>query len=107
MLGVIATTGGASALTAHDRHRDWLRALEPREVVVVRDLDDAGRKGAARVSAWWRALGVRVVVLELPAELGEGGDLRDFLRGRRPVANRITLEPLGGPAELAALAGGA
>jgi hypothetical protein len=91
LVGIVASTGGAASLAGHERHRAQLLALAPAEVVVVRDLDDAGRAGAAKAAAWWQAAGVPVRVLELPAELGEGGDVRDFLAR------------CGGPADLDAL----
>ncbi|HPC83667.1 MAG TPA: DUF3987 domain-containing protein [Thermoanaerobaculaceae bacterium] len=49
-------------------------------VAVVYDLDDAGRKGAHAVVAALRAGGVVAVALQLPASLGEGGDVDDLAR---------------------------
>jgi hypothetical protein len=64
---------------------------------VVRDLDDPGRAGARKAAEWWLAAGVPVRVLELPAELGPGGDVRDFLIGtseRRPLGDVADLDGL-------------
>lgn len=68
---------------AHENARAWLEALHVHEVVVVRDLDDVGRKSATAAAKWWGGLGATVRVLELPSELGEKGDVRDFLLGRQ------------------------
>lgn len=90
-VAAIASTGGAASTAGHERHAAWLRSLT-REVAVIRDRDDAGRKGAETAAAWWSAQGVAVRVVELPAEVGDGGDTRDYLRD------------LGGIADLDALA---
>ncbi len=100
---VISTSGGAASLAAHEQDRDWLTALEPAEVAIVRDLDDPGRNGAAKAADWWLALGIPVRVVELPEALGEGGDLRDYLNGCPARDGRPAAEPLGGAAELEAL----
>ncbi len=47
---------------------------------VVYDLDEAGRKGAARVVERLKAAGFDAVSLELPAHLGHGGDVDDLHR---------------------------
>jgi hypothetical protein len=103
-LAAFASTGGAASLAGHDRCKEMLLALRPAEVIVVRDLDDAGRDGAKKAAAWWLAQGVPVRMLELPAELGASGDLRDYLLGRTARDGAPAREPLGGPADLDALA---
>ena len=82
---VIATTGGAGSRAGHIKHADWLTELKPAEVVVIRDLDDPGQDGAEKACGWWRSQGVAVRTLSLPDGLGRGGDLRDFLNGRREL----------------------
>jgi hypothetical protein len=100
---VIATTGGANALTGHERHRDWLLRLDPEEVAVIRDLDDAGRVGAEKAAEWWLGHGVSVRVVGLPEALGEKGDLRDYLNGCPASEGRPAVEALGDADSLAAL----
>jgi hypothetical protein len=100
----IASTGGASSLAAHKRHQDSLLALKVEEVVVVRDLDRAGRTGAQKAAQWWLEQGVAVRVPELPEELGDSGDLRDYLNGRPAKDGKAPVEPMGAARELEALA---
>ena len=104
ILHVVASTGGAGALAAHGRHFDWLCALEPDEVVIIRDLDDVGRAGAEKVAQWWLTQGLAVRIIKLPEELGEKGDLRDFLNGRPALDGQSAIEPLGDAEALNALA---
>ena len=104
---VIATTGGAGTLAGHKRHRDALATLRPVDVVVIRDLDDAGRGGAEKAATWWHALGVKVRVLTLPEALGDGGDVRDFLLGRPALNGKPEVAPLGTREHLETLAAAA
>jgi len=78
---VLTETTGEKSLSAHMLRERWLLELEPLQVIVVRDLDEDGKKGAQRARKWWLERGVAVRVLELPESLGKGGDLRDFLMG--------------------------
>jgi hypothetical protein len=94
---VVSSTGGATSLAGHERHEEVLLGLHPREVVVVRDLDAAGRNGGEKVAAWWLKRGVSVRVLALPEHLGDGGDLRDYLNA---VGSVEDLEELADAAEL-------
>jgi hypothetical protein len=100
----VTSTGGADSIRGHDAHRDEILALRPAEIVVVRDIDDPGRAGAEKVAQWWLAQGIPVRVLELPAELGDGGDVRDYVLGRPARNGEPAREPLGGLADLDALA---
>lgn len=95
---VVASSGGAGSLAGHERAKSFLRELAPREVAVIGDLDDAGRAGAEKRARWWQALGFPVRSVSLPEVLGPKGDVRDFLLGKPGSA------PLGGAAELDALA---
>jgi hypothetical protein len=63
-----------------------LREAEFRRIVVVYDRDDAGRRGARRAVKAIRAAGLEAVALELPAELGEHGDVDDL---HRRVGDRL------------------
>lgn len=64
-----------------DELRRALEALAGRPVRVVYDLDGAGRTGALEVAGVLRAAGFAdVQALELPAELGTGGDVDDLHR---------------------------
>lgn len=101
---VSGTTGTGGATKGHEANAGWLRGLEPAEVAVIGDLDDAGRGGAEKRAAWWLAQGVAVRVVELPDELGEKGDLRDYLNGRPARNGAASVEPFGDAASLGALA---
>ncbi len=92
---VVASTGGATSLAGHDRQSEWLIGLQPQEVCVVGDLDDAGARGAEQRAAWWRSQGIPTRVVGLPIELGPKGDLRDYLNGRCPSNGSPATEPIG------------
>lgn len=100
----ITGTAGAASLKGHEAHREQLLALAPEEVVVVRDLDRAGRDGAEKAAEFWLGLGIPVRVLELPDSLGEGGDLRDYLAGKPARNGSDATPPLGGKDDLEKLA---
>lgn len=66
----VTSTGGAGTFK-----REWATATENApEIYVCFDRDEAGRKGAKRVSN----LIPRARFIELPEEVGEGGDVTDF-----------------------------
>ena len=50
----------------------------PRNQRMVRDNDDTGRHGTEITTQFWDSLGVANKVVELPPEVGDGGDLRDY-----------------------------
>jgi len=75
---VLTSTGGAGTTQGHERCGDLLSQLELGEVRIVRDRDDAGRHGAKLTSEFWGSLGVSAKIIELPEEVGDGGDLRDY-----------------------------
>jgi DNA primase len=66
----VTSTGGAGTFK-----EEWAEAFtEISEVYICFDHDDAGRKGALRVAG--RIAPAKIV--ELPADVGEGGDVTDF-----------------------------
>ena len=75
---VLTSTGGAGTTSGHERCRDLLTQLDIGEVQIIRDRDDAGRHGAKITAAFWDSLSVPNKIIELPAEVGDGGDLRDY-----------------------------
>lgn len=85
----ICSTGGAGTFK-----EEWL-ALFPRDIEVTTcfDIDDAGRKGEAKVLHLFAAQrpDIRLSTIHLPDDLGQGGDITDFFlrctqRGEDPVA---------------------
>jgi len=75
---VLTSTGGAGNIKGHERCRDLLAKLDIGEVQIVRDRDDAGGHGAEITTKFWDSMGVPIKVIELPEEVGDGGDLRDY-----------------------------
>ncbi len=75
---VLTSTGGAGNIKGHELCRDLLDKLDIGEVQIVRDRDDAGRHGAEITAKFWDSMGVPFIVKELPEEVGDGGDLRDY-----------------------------
>ncbi len=69
-LKAVTSTGGAGTF-----RREWAKEFEGiPEVYVCFDRDEAGRKGAERVGRLIR----HAKIVELPEEVGEGGDVTDF-----------------------------
>lgn len=75
-LGLTATTNPNGTLQWTQAHADGLRGAD---VVVVPDLDRAGKVHAARVAASLRGRARSTALLLLP--LAEGGDVSDWLAG--------------------------
>jgi len=75
---VLTSTGGAGTTSGHERCRDLLTQLDIGKVEIVRDNDKTGRHGAKITTQFWDSLGVTNKVIELPPEVGDGGDLRDY-----------------------------
>lgn len=75
---VLTSTGGAGSTSGHERCRALLAKLDIGDVQIVRDNDGAGRHGAEITTQFWDSLGVPNKVVELPPEVGDGGDLRDY-----------------------------
>ena len=74
----ITTTGGAGTF-----REDWIEVLQYcRRISIVYDLDDAGRKGAEKLSSLIlnRFPKKEVFNIKLPEELGKGGDVTDFFK---------------------------
>jgi hypothetical protein len=104
LVHVMCGTTGEGSVAGHHAHRDWLLELQPAEVIVWGDLDDAGKKGAQKRAEWWSSQGAPVRVPVLPAELGPKGDVRDFLLGAPAGRGKAARDPVGGAADLDALA---
>ena len=63
-----------------DEMVEQLKTSEFERFCLVYDLDKAGREGAPKIVQILRAAGLDAVALELPAELGHGGDVDDLHR---------------------------
>jgi len=75
---VLTSTGGAGSTKGHELCRTLLAKLDIGEVQIVRDNDDTGCHGAKITTQFWDSLEVPNKVVELPPEVGDGGDLRDY-----------------------------
>ncbi len=75
-LGLLATTNAGGANTWREEYAESLRG---RDVVIIPDNDDAGRKHAARVAHSLQKIAARVKILELP-NLPPKGDVSDWLQ---------------------------
>jgi hypothetical protein len=75
---VLTSTGGAGTIKGHEHCRDLLTQLDIGEVQIVRDNDETGRHGAKITAQFWDSLGVTNRITELPPEVGDAGDLRDY-----------------------------
>ena len=75
----VCTCAGEGTPPNADLARE-LREAGVERVAVVFDLDGPGREGAPKAVEALRAGGIEAVALELPAELGHGGDVDDLHR---------------------------
>ena len=75
----VCTCAGEGTPPTADLMRE-LREAGVERVVVVFDLDGPGREGAPEAVEALQAGGVEAVALELPADLGHGGDVDDLHR---------------------------
>jgi hypothetical protein len=85
---VLTSTGGAGTTSGHERCRALLSKLKFGEVQIIRDRDDPGRHGAEITERFWASLKVPTKIIELPEQVGDGGDLRDYhaiLHGRKKI----------------------
>jgi len=71
---------GEGTLPTPEHVQELATAMAGWQVYVVYDLDLAGRKGATALVAVLRAGNVDATALELPAYLGDGGDVDDLHR---------------------------
>lgn len=71
----ITTTGGASCW-----EDAFTRALAGKKVLIVYDIDDAGRSGAAALLARLRVFAASVVTISLPISEPANGDFSDYVR---------------------------
>lgn len=75
--GISAITSTAGAETFK---KEWLEKVgNHRKIYLCFDNDDAGRKGAERVAKLLENTGNEVYIITLPLEVGEGGDITDYL----------------------------
>src|SRR5207245_3296996 len=71
----VTSTGGAKAFK-----KEWAKEFEAiSSIYICFDNDDPGRSGALRVGQ----IIPHAKIVELPAEVGEGGDVTDFFVGRK------------------------
>lgn len=70
--------GETNAPTA--RAIDKVIKIGVKEAIVIYDVDEAGRDGAEKLALELNSEGITVHVMELPEELGEGGDVTDLWR---------------------------
>lgn len=77
-LGLVATTSGMGAAAWRPEYAEQLAALGVRELVVLPDHDDAGRKYARDVAAGVLSQGITVRIVPLPG-LALHGDVVDWL----------------------------
>lgn len=75
-LGIVATTNNGGSGNWGDEHSKW---LTDRQVIVVPDNDEAGRKHGAKVVNSLLSVAKEVRLLDLSAELQEKGDIVDWL----------------------------
>lgn len=93
-IDAVCSTGGAGTFK-----EEWLSFFpEGIEVTLCFDLDEAGRKGTEKVLRLFRQKrpDIRLSVIRLPEDLGEGGDVTDFFRsckkkGKDSVASFFAL----------------
>jgi len=78
-VGLFATTSAHGAKSASKT--DWT-PLAKRDVVVWPDADEPGRRYANDVAAILHKLGCNIRIIEPPDELGEGGDIVNWLDAR-------------------------
>ena len=71
---VVTTSGGAGCFNF-----EMAETLGGKNVSIVFDLDEAGRKGSIKAAELLNEAGCTVRLVELPPELGPKGDVRDLL----------------------------
>ncbi len=75
--GISAVTSTHGALTFKSEWRE--KVGKGRKIYICFDNDEAGRKGAERVAKLLENTGNELHVVTLPPEVGEGGDITDYL----------------------------
>lgn len=71
---------------------DKLLKIGMKEAIVIYDVDEAGEEGAEKLALELNEEGVTTYVLELPEELGKGGDVTDLWRLCEGDADRFVDE---------------
>lgn len=96
-IAAVTSTGGAGVF-----RREWVEVfLDIPEVYLCFDRDPAGTRGALRIARWLP----HARIVELPEEVGPGGDVTDFfvrLEGTRDEFLRLMAEARQAPAEVVA-----
>ena len=71
----ITSTHGAGTFK-----KEWVKNIEKcQKIYICFDNDEAGRKGAERVVKLAKSKNNQVYIVDLPKEVGEGGDVTDYL----------------------------
>ena len=75
--GIPAITSTHGAMTFK---QEWCERLGlVRKIYICYDNDDAGKKGSERVAKLLENTGNEIFIVSLPQEVGEGGDITDYL----------------------------
>lgn len=78
--GMPAITFPAGAGAVPKGAIELLKEAGIKKLNIIRDLDDAGQKGAPKVAQTLKSEGLEVSVRKLPDYLGKGGDITDLYR---------------------------
>jgi hypothetical protein len=70
---VITATAGALTFK-----QEWIKVLVGKKIYIVYDNDNAGKEGARKVARMLADFDCEVYIVNLPEEVGHGGDIRDF-----------------------------
>ncbi len=74
-INAVTSTHGAMTFK-----QEWCEKVgKGRKIYICYDNDDAGRKGAERVAKMVENGGNEIYIVSLPKEVGEGGDITDYL----------------------------
>ena len=87
-LGIVATTNNGGSGNWGDEHSKWLK---DRQVIVVPDNDEAGRKHCAKVVNSLLPVAKEVRVLDLSEQLPDKGDIVDWLDSGKTKQQLVSL----------------
>lgn len=75
--GISAVTSTHGAMTFK---QEWIEKVgKGRKIYICYDNDEAGKKGSERVAKLLENTGNEIFIVTLPQEVGEGGDITDYL----------------------------